>query len=73
MLERRTKHSCRVLCRPCLDWSERRPHLAGVVGVAIYAHCFDQGWARRLDGTRAVLITPKGENIFRRKLGLRLA
>jgi DNA-binding transcriptional ArsR family regulator len=73
MLERRTKHSGRVLCRPCLDWSERRPHLAGVVGAAIYAHCFDQGWARRLDGTRAVLITPKGENIFRRKLGLRLA
>ena len=29
ILERRTKHSGRVLCRPCLDWSERRPHLAG--------------------------------------------
>ncbi len=73
MLTRRTKHSGRVLCRPCLDWSERRPHLAGVVGAAICAHCFDRGWARRLDGTRAILITPKGEDVFRRALGLRLA
>ena len=62
----------RVLCRPCLDWSERRPHLAGVVGAAICAHRFEQGWARRLDGTRAVLITPKGQRVFREEFGLQL-
>src|SRR4051794_31821869 len=31
MLARRTRRSGRVLCRPCLDWSERRPHLAGIL------------------------------------------
>jgi DNA-binding transcriptional ArsR family regulator len=72
MLARRTKRSARVLCRPCLDWSERRPHLAGAVGAAICAHSFDKGWTRQLDGTRAVLITPKGELIFREKFGARI-
>jgi DNA-binding transcriptional ArsR family regulator len=72
MLARRTMQSGRVLCRPCLDWSERRPHLAGSVGAAICAHAFEMGWARRINGTRAVLMTPKGENVLHRKLGLRL-
>jgi DNA-binding transcriptional ArsR family regulator len=69
MLARRTKRSGRVLCRPCLDWSERRPHLAGVVGAAICKHSLDKGWTRRLDGTRAVHITSKGARIFREKFG----
>ncbi|MFM9940102.1 MAG: ArsR/SmtB family transcription factor [Hyphomicrobiaceae bacterium] len=51
----------RPLCRMCLDWSERRPHLAGRLGAAICRHGFDQGWLRRIDGTRAVAVTPKGE------------
>jgi hypothetical protein len=59
-----------VLCRPCLDWSERRPHLAGALGAALCAHCFDQGWTRRLDGTRAVVVTPKGERSFRSSFGV---
>ncbi|KIZ39568.1 MULTISPECIES: helix-turn-helix transcriptional regulator [Rhodopseudomonas] len=72
MLARRTRHSGRVLCRPCLDWSERRPHLAGALGAAICAHSLGQGWTRRLDGTRAVQITPKGERIFRESFGARI-
>jgi DNA-binding transcriptional ArsR family regulator len=72
MLARRTKHSGRVLCRPCLDWSERRPHLAGAVGAAICAHGMHQGWTTRLHGTRAVLITRKGERIFRERFGARI-
>jgi DNA-binding transcriptional ArsR family regulator len=72
MLARRTRRSGRVLCRPCLDWSERRPHLAGVVGAAICKHSLDNGWTRRLDGTRAVLITSKGERVFRERFGARL-
>lgn len=72
MLARRTKRSGRVLCRPCLDWSERRPHLAGVVGAAICQHSLDMGWIGRLDGTRAVLITLKGERVFREKFGARI-
>jgi DNA-binding transcriptional ArsR family regulator len=62
----------RVLCRPCLDWSERRPHLAGAVGAALCVRSFAEGWIRRLDGTRAVALTPKGQRVFRERLGVRL-
>jgi len=70
MLQRRTKRSGRILCRPCLDWSERRPHLAGLVGAAICAHGMQQGWTRRLEGTRAVLVTPQGQRVLRERLGV---
>jgi DNA-binding transcriptional ArsR family regulator len=73
LLARRTKRSGRVLCRPCLDWSERRTHLAGVVGATICSHSLVAGWTRHMAGTRAVLITPKGERIFREKFGAKLA
>jgi DNA-binding transcriptional ArsR family regulator len=68
----RGKRSSRVLCRPCLDWSERRPHLAGALGAALCTHGFENGWIRRIDGTRAVAVTPKGERVFREQLGVRL-
>jgi DNA-binding transcriptional ArsR family regulator len=61
----------RILCRPCLDWSERRPHLAGAVGAALCAHGFAQGWIRRIKATRAVAVTPKGQRVLRDELGLR--
>ena len=64
--------SRRVLCRPCLDWSERRPHLAGAVGAALCTHSFSQNWIRRVEGTRAVAITPKGQRVFREDFGMRL-
>jgi hypothetical protein len=69
---RRTGRSGRVLCRPCLDWSERRPHLAGAVGAAICAASLAKGWTRHLDGTRAVRVTPLGERVFRDRFGARL-
>ena len=69
----RTKHSGRVLCRPCLDWSERRPHLAGMLGALICEHSIQQGWIRRLPGTRAVQLTPEGERAFREGFGAQLA
>jgi DNA-binding transcriptional ArsR family regulator len=50
----------RVFCRPCLDWSERRPHLAGAVGAAIAARCFDLGWIARQRDSRALSILPAG-------------
>lgn len=65
MQTRGTKRSGRVLCRPCLDWSERRPHLAGSFGAALCSHSMEQGWTRRIAGTRAVDITPKGERVLR--------
>ena len=65
--------SRRVLCRPCLDWSERRPHLAGALGAALCSLSFDKNWVRRVDGSRAVTVTPKGERALRETLGVRLA
>ena len=61
----------RVLCRPCLDWSERRSHLAGAIGAALCARSFEEGWIRRLDSTRAVAVTPKGWHIFCDAIGVR--
>ncbi len=52
--------SRRVFCRPCLDWSERRPHLAGVVGAALLNHALVHDWVRRARGSRALSITPHG-------------
>jgi DNA-binding transcriptional ArsR family regulator len=61
----------RVFCRPCLDWSERRPHIAGAIGAALCATCLDQGWMRRMAGSRAVSVTPAGWAMLDRAFGLR--
>jgi DNA-binding transcriptional ArsR family regulator len=58
-----------LLCRPCLDWSEGRPHLAGAFGVALCAHCFDRRWIERIAGTSALLVTHKGSHVFREQFG----
>ena len=56
-------------CRPCLDWSERRMHLAGRLGALICHHCPDNGWLLRRAGTRALDITPRGAVALRDWLG----
>src|ERR1700679_1006099 len=40
----------RPVCRACLDWSERRSHLAGALGAALLGQIEARGWARRLEG-----------------------
>jgi DNA-binding transcriptional ArsR family regulator len=72
LLERRGKRSGRVLCRPCLDWSERRPHIAGSLGAELCGQSFANNWIRRIEGSRAVAITPKGYRIFREAFGARI-
>lgn len=59
----------RPFCRHCLDWTERRLHLSGVVGASITQRCFDLGWVRRERDPRALQITPKGQEGFRRSFG----
>jgi len=56
----------RAFCRACLDWSERRHHLAGALGAALLARFIDRGWARRARDSRLVLVTPDGERELRR-------
>lgn len=50
----------RPLCRQCLDWSERRFHLAGGLGAALLSHLLGRRWARRDPGTRAIHFSPTG-------------
>ena len=59
----------RMVCRPCLDWSERRHHLGGALGAALLQRRFDGGWALRAQGSRVVHFTPKGELALRQWLG----
>lgn len=51
----------RELCRTCIDWSERRPHVAGAVGAAILERFGELGWIRRRDASRALVLTATGE------------
>ena len=55
----------RVLCRACLDWSERRHHLAGALGAALLRRVDELGWAQRAKRSRVVHFTPRGERAFR--------
>lgn len=64
------KNAKRAFCRPCLDWSERRPHLAGAVGAALACRCFDLGWVKRVPGSRAITVTPAGRDGFLRAFGV---
>jgi DNA-binding transcriptional ArsR family regulator len=50
----------RVFCRPCLDWTERRPHIGGAVGAALADRCFELKWIERVREGRALTITPAG-------------
>jgi len=63
-VELQTKKVRRTLCRPCLDWSERRWHVGGAVGAALADRCFALGWTERRSDSRAITITAAGERAF---------
>lgn len=60
----------RMFARQCLDWSERKPHVAGALGAAFTTHAFSQGWIKRAKQRRVVVITPKGRQAFIKLLGV---
>ncbi len=60
-----TREERRALCRPCLDWSVRRNHLAGRLGAALLGKFYERGWAKRVPGTRIVQFSAAGERAFR--------
>ncbi|MFG2131131.1 ArsR/SmtB family transcription factor [Streptomyces sp. NPDC048751] len=66
-LDRTTR---RPLARACLDWTERRPHLAGVAGAALCRHALDTGWCVRIGSERAVKVTAAGERALSELLGI---
>lgn len=61
----------RPLLRACLDWTERREHLAGALGAAITMMALEKVWVRRLPGSRGLGITPHGREEFRSTFHLR--
>jgi DNA-binding transcriptional ArsR family regulator len=61
----------RVACRPCLDWGERRVHLAGRLGALLCSHCLEHGWLLRKPKSRALELTGSGATAFRDWLGVR--
>ncbi len=63
----------RPLCRTCLDWSERRPHLSGRLGNLILGRTLALGWIARVDGSRTIRVTAAGEAEFKRTFGFKFA
>jgi DNA-binding transcriptional ArsR family regulator len=62
----------RCFCRPCLDWSERRAHIAGALGAKLAERCFELDWVRRHKDSRALTITRRGIQGLDSLLGIRL-
>jgi DNA-binding transcriptional ArsR family regulator len=62
----------RIFCRPCLDWSERRYHVAGLVGAGIWRRCLDLGWLIRERDSRALRLTAAGKTGLSDRFGVDL-
>lgn len=60
----------RPVCRECLDWSQRRSHLAGSLGAALLAMVFERGWAERDLVSRAVRFDASGKRDFSRTFSI---
>jgi DNA-binding transcriptional ArsR family regulator len=60
----------RPLTRVCIDWSERRPHLAGALGAALAGRLLESAWIARRPGLRAVEVTPRGREELTDRLGV---
>ena len=60
----------RQFATACGDWSERRAHLGGALGAALWVQTLEHGWVVRKPGTRVIVVTPKGRRAFERDLGV---
>src|SRR5262249_355548 len=62
-------HSCRL----CLDWIERRPHIAGALGAAITKRLFDLGWMERVTRSHALIVPPAGRRPLQQPFGVNVS
>jgi DNA-binding transcriptional ArsR family regulator len=60
----------RPLAKACLDWSERRHHIAGALGVALTMRALELGWIARVCESRAVRVTDRGRQALSSELGI---
>jgi DNA-binding transcriptional ArsR family regulator len=63
------RRSRRAFARACVDLTQRRPHLGGALGAALLDLYLAKSWIQRARHSRAVSITPKGQEAFRRLFG----
>jgi DNA-binding transcriptional ArsR family regulator len=66
------KSARRSFARKCLDWTERRPHLAGALGAALCSRLVALGWIARRPKTRALRVTQRGERELQKRFGIAL-
>jgi DNA-binding transcriptional ArsR family regulator len=64
------RRSRRSFARRCLDWTERRPHVAGALGTALAARLITLEWIARIPRTRALRITHRGMRELERRFGI---
>ncbi len=69
-LELPTRPARRRFCRLCLDWTERRPHIAGAVGAALTKRFFDLRWMETMKRSPAVNVTASGRRGLRKTFGV---
>jgi DNA-binding transcriptional ArsR family regulator len=62
----------RVFCRPCMDWTERRLHVAGALGAGLARRCLELGWLERRREGRALRLTALGREGLAHRFGLEL-
>jgi len=60
----------RPLCKSCLDWSERRNHLAGILGQWVLDDIFSKGWASKNLDSRTIRFSQSGLKSFGKKYGI---
>ena len=56
----------------CPDWTERRPHLGGALGAAVWAQLVEHGWVVKQQGTRATIVTDVGKEQFQKRFGIQI-
>lgn len=66
------KTNRRTFAKPCLDWSERKHHLAGSLGASLLDKMLSLDWLRKTRNSRAIVITSKGQLELRDKFGVQL-
>ena len=70
ILEEELKNSRRPLAWQCLDWSERKPHIAGLFGAKLLSVMLQDKWFRRVQFSRALVLTSKGKQKLHELLDL---
>lgn len=66
------RNSRRPITRQCLDWSERKPHLAGQFGAVLLSKMLSEKWFKKVQFSRELIVTSKGQQKFNNLLSLNL-